>query len=205
MIWTDERVAQLKALYFDTHIEWSFSQIAEKLGGGLSRNAVIGKAHRLGLERRRTGAKPGVNRNGLARKPTPTAVNVQKINAARAAPEVKPGVNRNGLARKPTPTAVNVQKINAARAAPEVKPEPFVMACVEVEPLNISMMDLTDETCRYPFGDDPATMTFCGLLPDGGPYCAGHARIAFQPRQTRKPLHPAEFGKARGGVFGRVA
>lgn len=173
MIWTDERVAQLKALYFDTHIEWSFSQIAEKLGGGLSRNAVIGKAHRLGLERRRTGAKPGVNRNGLA--------------------------------RKPTPTAVNVQKINAARAAPEVKPEPFVMACVEVEPLNISMMDLTDETCRYPFGDDPATMTFCGLLPDGGPYCAGHARIAFQPRQTRKPLHPAEFGKARGGVFGRVA
>lgn len=90
MIWTDERVAQLKALYFDTHIEWSFSQIAEKLGGGLSRNAVIGKAHRLGLERRRTGAKPGVNRNGLARKPTPTAVNVQKINAARAAPEVKP-------------------------------------------------------------------------------------------------------------------
>lgn len=181
MIWTDERVAQLKALYFDTHIEWSFSQIAEKLGGGLSRNAVIGKAHRLGLDRRKTGAKPGVNRNGMARKMPAQGIGaaVQKINAA-------------------------VQKINSP-TAPEIKPEPFVMACVEVEPLNISMMDLTDETCRYPFGDDPATMTFCGLLPDGGPYCAGHARIAFQPRQTRKPLHPAEFGKARGGVFGRVA
>jgi GcrA cell cycle regulator len=49
MSWTDDRIAKLKK-YWDAG--FSASQIADKLGGGVTRNAVIGKAHRLGLKSR---------------------------------------------------------------------------------------------------------------------------------------------------------
>lgn len=48
MSWTDERIDQLKAMW---EKGMTASQIAEELGG-VSRNAVIGKAHRLGLQSR---------------------------------------------------------------------------------------------------------------------------------------------------------
>ncbi|MEX2126940.1 MAG: GcrA family cell cycle regulator [Xanthobacteraceae bacterium] len=48
--WTDERVEILKALWADGE---SATEIAVELGGGLTRNAVIGKVHRLGLAGRR--------------------------------------------------------------------------------------------------------------------------------------------------------
>src|SRR4051812_833531 len=47
--WTDERVERLKKLWSDG---LSASQIAAELGGGVTRNAVIGKVHRLGLSGR---------------------------------------------------------------------------------------------------------------------------------------------------------
>lgn len=49
MAWTDERIARLKAGWEGG---MTASQIAEALGEGVTRNAVIGKAHRLGLESR---------------------------------------------------------------------------------------------------------------------------------------------------------
>ncbi|WP_330219252.1 GcrA family cell cycle regulator, partial [Sphingobium sp. AM] len=48
MSWTDERIDQLKAMW---ERGLTASQIADELGG-VSRNAVIGKAHRLGLQSR---------------------------------------------------------------------------------------------------------------------------------------------------------
>jgi len=45
-MWTDERVDQLKSLWTEG---LSASQIARVLGAGVTRNAVIGKVHRLGL------------------------------------------------------------------------------------------------------------------------------------------------------------
>lgn len=47
--WTDERIATLKRMWGEGATR---SQIAAALGGGISRNAVIGKAHRLGLASR---------------------------------------------------------------------------------------------------------------------------------------------------------
>lgn len=173
MIWTEERIDQLKALYSDPHIEWSFSEIAAKLGGGLSRNAVIGKAHRLGLDRRRTGAKPRPEVRTLRARPQGIGAAVQKINMAKDAP-------------------------------PQINLEPFVMQCAEVEPLGIGLMDLTDKTCRWPVGEQPPFL-FCGH-PAQAPYCPAHSRIAFPPRIARRSApHPAELGKARGGIFGRSA
>ncbi|MDO9490337.1 MAG: GcrA family cell cycle regulator, partial [Sphingomonadaceae bacterium] len=56
MSWTDERIDQLKQLW---EKGLTASQIAEKLAGGISRNAVIGKAHRLGLKARPSPVKSG--------------------------------------------------------------------------------------------------------------------------------------------------
>ncbi|MDQ3077290.1 MAG: GcrA cell cycle regulator [Pseudomonadota bacterium] len=68
MSWTDERIDRLKAMWADGS---TASQIAEDLGG-VSRNAVIGKAHRLGLESRPSPVKAGEEKNKKA-KPTPVA------------------------------------------------------------------------------------------------------------------------------------
>lgn len=53
-MWTEERVDQLKSLWTDG---LSASQIARVLGEGITRNAVIGKVHRLGLAGRATAAR----------------------------------------------------------------------------------------------------------------------------------------------------
>lgn len=49
MAWTEDKIAQLKKLW---EKGLSASQIAGEIGDGISRNAVIGKAHRLGLKSR---------------------------------------------------------------------------------------------------------------------------------------------------------
>jgi len=139
-------------------MEWSFAQIAAKLGGGLSRNAVIGKAHRLGLARRKTWAKP------------------KAIKAPR---------NSLGI-------GATVQKIRAANSGPKIAPEPFAVTCVEVVPLNLAIMDLQTGDCRYPYGDDAATMTYCGhpaLF--GHSWCAPHFRVVNRPTPPRKPPAPS--------------
>lgn len=172
--WTEERIEKLKTLCAARKL--SFSQIAAELGGGISRNAAIGKANRLGLEGRSVGREPGPKVN---RQRTGMGAVVQKINAA-------------------------VQKINS-KAQPKIKPEPFVPACVEVEPRNLAFHDLEENDCRFAYGDNP--FTFCGHpKTQGSSYCASHHRLckAGIP-QRRGGVSPLEFGKAKGGVFGRVA
>lgn len=169
-VWTSERIEKLRKMYADGD---TFSEIAAALGGGISRNSAIGKAHRLGLNGNKYISRPKV-----AREKRPSA---QGVGAA-------------------------VQKINMAKAAPpKIKPEPFVIQCAEVEPLGIGLMDLTDKTCRYPSGD--GVITFCGHQVRSGPYCPAHRRIATAPKHERRGgvPHPAELGKARGGIFGRSA
>lgn len=181
-VWTVERIAKLRRLYDEN---FSFSEIAAALGGGISRNSAIGKAHRLGIAGHKVGRKPAMGPNAIRapKRPATQGISaaVQKINMAKAAPpKVAP--------------------------APKIKPEPFVVATVDIVPLNLGLMDLTETTCRWPIGDEPATMTFCGHDAPGGPYCPGHSAIAYQPRQSRRSgPHPAELGKAKGGIFGRSA
>jgi GcrA cell cycle regulator len=65
---------------------------------------------------------------------------------------------------------------------------PMPIACAEVcEPRRISLIELTDETCRWPIGM-PGTddFCFCGSRPaEGSPYCAGHSRLAFREPEKR--------------------
>lgn len=177
--WRDEKVCKRVHALWANH---SASQISDKIWTEfqivVSRNSVVGYLHR------------------------------QKLTVEQKS-EVHPATRSNGVhrPRRMASTSVNVQRINAAKAAPRIKPEPFVMACAEVEPLNISLMDLKDGKCRYPFGDDAATMTFCGHPTAGGSsYCAPHhLHCSAGVPQRRGGVSPLEFGKAKGGVFGRVA
>ena len=73
MSWTDEKVEKLKELWTKGH---TASQIAEVLGD-TTRNAVIGKAHRLNLEARAPSKNSGVplsrNNKQIKRSPAPTS------------------------------------------------------------------------------------------------------------------------------------
>ncbi len=161
MTWTDERVELLKKLWADG---LSASQIAGELGG-ITRNAVIGKVHRLGL-------------SGRAKSPSSSAPRARKP---------RTHMMRVGRAQMRGNTALAL--------AYEMEPEPEIEQFDNVIPMGQrrTLLELKEDTCRWPIGD-PATTEFffCGGNPIGGlPYCAHHSRIAYQPagerRKDRRP------------------
>ncbi len=161
MGWTEERVAELKKLWAEGH---SASQIAKRLGN-VTRNAVIGKVHRLGLSGRATPSRPVKRPPRLAR-PKPQHV-ARQAGTASSAP---------------------------AQSAPQEAAPPPVIREVNVEPQRlpngemVTVLTVKDTMCKWPVGDpaDPA-FGFCGHpTHDGAPYCTEHARLAFQPARKRE-------------------
>jgi GcrA cell cycle regulator len=190
MSWTDERVETLKKMWGEGQ---SASQIAKELGG-VTRNAVIGKVHRLGLSNR-VGGKDEDEVEVVVPKVEPVAPRVVEPLAARPAPDRvdRPAPPPGGA----TVTALPVRKVIIPAGQPlppqpaanEISPE--VLASVrEVEKhaKRLTLMELTERTCKWPIGD-PATedFWFCGLpsLP-GKPYCEAHVGVAFQPMSARR-------------------
>jgi GcrA cell cycle regulator len=167
--WTDDRVEVLKRLWNEG---LSASQIAAELGG-VSRNAVIGKVHRLGLSGRGKAPAPGANVGG----------------APAARPKPKP------VPRTPSaPTAVQ-----AADPEPEaLDDEPGVtltphfatQADLPAVPVSerVTIMELRESMCRWPLGDPTKPdFRFCGgRAITGLPYCSHHAQIAYQPATERR-------------------
>jgi GcrA cell cycle regulator len=190
MSWTDERVETLKKMWAEGQ---SASQIAKELGG-VTRNAVIGKVHRLGLSNRVGGAGgPEEEEPVVAAAPA----------AARPAdpvrmPDPRPAVERPAPpASGATITPLPVRKaiIPAGQPLPpqpslnEISPEALASVReVEKRAKKLTLMELTERTCKWPIGD-PATedFWFCGLpsLP-GKPYCEAHVGVAFQPMSARR-------------------
>ena len=189
MSWTDERVETLKRMWGEGQ---SASQIAKELGG-VTRNAVIGKVHRLGLS----------NRAGSTEEEeAPQAATPAKAEAARpepVAPRAEPP--RPAPAPQAAPvsnvTTLPVRKaiIPAGQPLPpqpslnEISPEALASVReVEKRARRLTLMELTERTCKWPIGD-PATddFWFCGLpsLP-GKPYCEAHVGVAFQPMSARR-------------------
>lgn len=202
MSWTDERVELLKKLWGDGQ---SASQIAKELGG-VTRNAVIGKVHRLGLS----------NRAGASGAAAPAAKAEAKPAAApkaraTAKPAAKPAADTPKEAAKPAakPAAEEPRTMPAAPAvatrrpniipagqplppqpsANEISPEALAKVNeVEKTAKKLSLMELTERTCKWPIGD-PATddFWFCGLgVQQGKPYCEAHVGVAFQPMSSRR-------------------
>jgi GcrA cell cycle regulator len=158
MSWTDERVELLKKLWADG---LSASQIAAEIGA-VTRNAVIGKVHRLGL-------------SGRAKSPSSAAARPRKPRSATQMLRVaRPAIRGN--------TAL------AHAYEYDYEPEPELTENVIPIGQRRTLLELTEATCRWPIGDPGAAeFFFCGgnTLP-GLPYCHYHSRIAYQPPGDRR-------------------
>ena len=178
MSWTDERVELLKKMWGEGQ---SASQIAKELGG-VTRNAVIGKVHRLGLSNRATTTTKSDAKAKAA--PKQEAKAAPKASAPPKEPEPKPVVTP---ARRQIIPAC--QPLPPQPSANEISPEALAKVSeVEKKAKKISLLELTERTCKWPIGD-PATddFWFCGLPTQAGkPYCEAHVGVAFQPMSTRR-------------------
>ena len=188
MSWTDERVETLKKMWTEGQ---SASQIAKELGG-VTRNAVIGKVHRLGLSNRSDDTEESAPKVEAAPKPVAPKVEVPKVEAVKPEPvepqpiKVEPVVAPIPLRKAIIPAG---QPLPPQPSANEISPEALASVReVEKRAMRLSLMDLTERTCKWPIGD-PATpeFWFCGLPSQAGkPYCEAHVGVAFQPMSARR-------------------
>jgi GcrA cell cycle regulator len=189
MSWTDERVETLKRMWGEGQ---SASQIAKELGG-VTRNAVIGKVHRLGLSNRTTGSAPAKAepKAKAAPKPEPKAKAAAPVEAP-VEPE-EPKTEAAAPAKSTLPARKQIipagQPLPPQPSANEISPEALAKVNeVEKKAKKIGLMELTERTCKWPVGD-PATddFWFCGLpVQQGKPYCEAHVGVAFQPMSSRR-------------------
>jgi len=183
MSWTDERVDVLKTMWGEGK---SASQIAKELGG-VTRNAVIGKVHRLGLSNRastttkaapkekpapKVAVKPVAEKPKAAEKPETPLVPVKILPIPPRRPIIKAG--------QPLPPQPSANEVSAEALA--------TVREVEKTAKRLKLMELTERTCKWPVGD-PATddFWFCGhAVQQGKPYCEAHVAVAFQPMSSRR-------------------
>ncbi|MEJ1993365.1 MAG: GcrA family cell cycle regulator [Maritimibacter sp.] len=195
MSWTDERVETLKKMWGEGQ---SASQIAKELGG-VTRNAVIGKVHRLGLSNRAGGgsSSPAASSAPAKEKPAakPAAAKAKPAAPKKAEKPAEPVAEKAEAAPAAAPIPARKQIIPAGQPLPpqpsanEISPEALeTVREVEKTAKKISLMELTERTCKWPVGD-PATddFWFCGLpAQQGKPYCEAHVGVAFQPMSSRR-------------------
>ena len=217
MSWTEERIERLKAMWTEGA---TASQIADELGG-VSRNAVIGKAHRLGLEARPSPVKPGEEKEHRAPaaaaptpKPAPAERPAPRPAAATAAPE-------QAAPAHPAPQRQRAQSDNIQYRSigpggfirqgpgdqqapiPPAPPRRLVPAKPSPEVADkTSLLDLNDRICKWPMGHPgEPDFHFCGNAANPGfPYCVEHCGVAYQaqlPRRDRRPPPPLPFGGPR--------
>lgn len=177
--WTPSRVAQLEELH-ETGL--SCAQIAARLGGGVTRNAVIGKLARMGL------GGPPRETNGV-REPKRSGgwINMGKVRAVAAA-----------KGAKPTPIKVPKAPPRAVALDDEglgLRPDNRPLRVVQTPGRFVTLAELRPHECRYPTDDPgPGEMhrtIFCGADAGEETYCPGHKALcstpAPKPRQGRTP------------------
>ncbi|MDD9909092.1 MAG: GcrA cell cycle regulator [Ahrensia sp.] len=179
MAWTDERVARLIKLWKEG---LSASQIAKDLGD-VTRNAVIGKLHRMGHSGR---DKPAAKSGGVApRRKTSSATRSKSVGGGSAT------YARAASARTTTQTVGNAALKMELDAEAEVEieiEERRVEDVVVPISLKLSLMELTENTCKWPTGDPTLPgFSFCGQKSEEDkPYCAFHSKQAYQPPNERR-------------------
>ena len=183
MSWTDERVDKLKELWSEG---MSASQIAKVLGG-VTRNAVIGKVHRLGLSNRGP-AGPDETKSAEPAKAKAKPETVAKP-AKEPEPEEAPAPAPVTVARRTPPVIRDATQPRAPGApTPEEEAARATLAEIEKFAKRISLLELTERTCKWPIGDPTEEdFAFCGLsCVPGKPYCEYHVAVAFQPMSSRR-------------------
>jgi GcrA cell cycle regulator len=166
MSWTEQQIQALKKMWGNGY---SASDIAKALGGGLTRNAVIGKAHRLKLSAGQNLARQPVRISSEAGGSVlPSMVKAGKKRAMlRPLPPVQaPGGN---TAARPTVREVLKNLENIKRTE------------------GIAVTKAGERHCRWPIGDPRSPdFRFCGApCYEGLPYCVDHARVAYQTVSRR--------------------
>jgi GcrA cell cycle regulator len=215
MSWTDERIDRLKELWTRG---MTASHIAEELGG-VSRNAVIGKAHRLGLQSRPSPVKaneaaPTEETPAAVAEPTP-APEPRAAPAPRPAPAVAAPVAQSEPEDMSAPAP-------AASAEPAPAPQPLIRSIgpggflrqspgeqqspippapprrlVPAKPSpeianKTSLLDLNEKICKWPIGHPgEPDFHFCGDQANPGfPYCVQHCGVAYQAQLPRRDRRP---------------
>lgn len=220
MSWTDERIEHLKKMWTNGA---TASQIVEELGG-VSRNAVIGKAHRLGLESRPSPVKPGEEKE---KKAPAKAAAPAAPKAARPAVQAKPAKEPPADVARPAgapstepqrpqgdPPAMQYRSVgpggfirqgpgDTQAPIPPAPPRRLVPAKPSAEVADkTSLLDLNDRVCRWPMGHPgEPDFHFCGQAANPGyPSCVEHCGVAYQaqlPRRDRRPPPPLPYGGPR--------
>lgn len=215
MSWTDERIEKLTKMWEGGA---TASQIADELGG-VSRNAVIGKAHRLGLKARPSPVKPNEK---VEVAPAPKAPKPAPSETPRAA---QPAAARPTPAPRPVPAPPQPPAASAAPAGASDAPKPPQPRIVSVGPGGFlrqgpgdqqapippapprrlvpakpspeiadktSLLDLNDRICRWPMGHPgEPDFHFCGeKVNPGFPYCVEHCGRAYQAQLPRGARRP---------------
>ena len=190
MSWTDDRVELLSRLWLEGK---SASMIATALGGGLTRNAVIGKVHRLGLAGR-------VKANGAPATP-PEAEDEQNDagfdilvgTGGQRRPVLRSSHAANTMPTSAVSSARMVQGNTAlalAEAAEETADRLARSTDDVVVPmsLRVTIVDLRETMCKWPLGDPSSSeFRYCGSpVNSGTPYCGHHGKLAYQPAQDRR-------------------
>ncbi|HMP57360.1 MAG TPA: GcrA family cell cycle regulator [Novosphingobium sp.] len=223
MSWTEERIDKLTKMWEGGA---TASQIADELGG-VSRNAVIGKAHRLGLKARPSPVKPNEKPEAAPAAAKPAKPVPEVAPAAPARPAPKPVAASPAPVEPPAPASAAL-----ATAAPAATPQPRIVSVgpggflrqgpgdqqapippapprrlVPAKPSaeiadKTSLLDLNDRICRWPMGHPgEPDFHFCGeKVNPGFPYCVEHCGRAYQaqlPRGARRPPPPLPFGGPR--------
>jgi GcrA cell cycle regulator len=218
MSWTDERIDRLKELWSQG---MTASHIADELGG-VSRNAVIGKAHRLGLQSRPSPVKPNEEGDEPSQSLSPSpfepeagaeaqALEIEaepeddeaQAQPAAASPEPAPAA--------PQPQIRSIGPGGFVRQSPGEQQSPIPPApprrLVPAKPSpeiadKTGLLDLNEKICKWPIGHPgEPDFHFCGNPANPGfPYCVEHCGVAYQaqiPRRDRRPPPPLPFGGPR--------
>jgi len=222
MSWTEERIATLTKMWENGA---TASQIADELGG-VSRNAVIGKAHRLGLKSRPSPVKANEKKpesEAEVKKPVAPPVQAKPRppvaqKAVDAPPAEDTAVEPDETPSQPLPPAsesrpriVSVGPGGFLRQGPGDQQAPIPPApprrLVPARPspeiaTKTSLLDLNERVCRWPMGHPgEPDFHFCGeKVNPGFPYCVQHCGRAYQaqlPRGARRPPPPLPFGGPR--------
>lgn len=155
--WTEERTERMKVLLGEG---LSCSMIATDLGGGLTRNAVIGKISRMGLR------TPG--------KRVPTVCKQATTSAGRKRRKRATEDRKGAVALFWRPHDKPIEEPETA--------EPVVVDYVPTNP--ILFIDSTEQTCKWPLDEPTAAMLVCGdpvRDQSGCPYCTFHSLVAYRP------------------------
>lgn len=183
MSWTDDRVSLLTKLWGEGH---TAAEIAKKLGG-VTRNAVIGKAHRLKLSNRVSPIQQNKN---------PANTNTKKVKRKKITKKATSSTDVENISSTSKPVLKTAAKpVTASRAPrPETQPIPSSVAVKKGD--LYTLLELKPRQCRWPSGDPKEdNFGFCGDgCMAGLPYCSDHAKLAYQAATRNRIFNTGKSG-----------